>query len=498
MKIKSIQLFILIFIFLTIFTVGKVNAQNGKLFTVNDSGDSNDTNISDYICADANGKCTLRAAIQQAGISNALHGISFGLALPATIELTLGELRVTSNVYIVGPGARKLTVQRSTAAGTPNFRVFNFVPNIGGLLMLYGLKIKNGNLPDGNGGGIYIGSSNIITLSDVVVSENTANRGGGIFSEGGLSIRRSLIYSNTAVANQSGGGAGGGLYASAPFAIGDIVNSTLTQNNAIEGGSIYHAGRSLFLVNDTISHNNAANLGCSIVNIGNGNLTVLNTIVGMDSSASVSSLSGAFVSFGNNLITDARNSTGFTNNVNGDQVSNNNSINPLLGNLADNGGQTDSRTLLDGSPAINKANNCVYYSNCPQPIDSRFYETADQRLKYFRLSGSAVDVGAYEAQSSIINATGTLSYFFSGTRTGGNLVILTNTGNNEQTARIIKPFGSTTFNNILYGEVYFLETRYKFFDSRGIVGLSGLGNLPIPPQNITTIEKDGLQITWNK
>jgi hypothetical protein len=487
MKIKPIRPFILIFVFLAIFTVGKANAQNGKLYTVNDPGDSNDTNIGDDICADASGKCTLRAAIQQAGISNALHGISFALALPATIDLTLGELRVTSNVYIVGPGARKLTVQRSLAAGTPNFRVFNFVP-----------AIKNGNLPDGDGGGIYIGSSNIITLSDVVVSENTANRGGGVFSEGGLSINRSLIYSNTAVANQAGGGAGGGFYALAPFAITGIVNSTFTQNNAVEGGSIYHAGRSLFLINDTISHNNAANLGCSIVNIGNGNLTVLNTIVGMDSSASVSSLSGAFVSYGNNLITDARNSTGFTNNVNSDQVSNNNSINPLLGVLADNGGQTDSRILLAGSPAINQGNNCIYYSNCPSPIDPRYYETADQRSKYLRLSGSAVDVGAYESQSSIINASGTLTYFFSGTRNGGNLAILTNTGNNEQTARLIKPFGAISFNNILFGEYYFIETRYKSSGERGGIGLVGLEILPLTPLNTTTLEKDGMQIKWNK
>ena len=498
MKKMCYSLFVLTILFLTVFAVVNVNAQTGKVFTVNDSGDSNDLDINDHICADASGKCTLRAAIQQAGINNSLHGITFALPSPATINLTLGELRVTSNVNIVGPGARRLTVQRSDAPGTPNFRVFNFVPSIGSLLELRGLKIRNGNLPDGDGGGIYVGSSNIITVSDIVVTENTAKRGGGIFNEGMLSIYRSLISSNSAVLNQNTGGDGGGLYTLDPFALTDVINSTFTQNTAVNGGSIYHSGRSLFLINDTISHNNAAVLGCSIVKAGNGPVNVLNTVIGMDNSTSVSSLSGAFNSLGNNLITDARNSTGFTNSVNGDQVSDNNAINPLLGNLADNGGQTDTRALLEGSPAINHGNNCVYYSKCAQPLPPDFYLTGDQRLKFLRLGGTAVDVGALESQGSMINSPVSIGFFFSGTRRGGNIAILTKTSDNEQRARPIKPFGSTSFDNILFGEAYFLEIKYKKFSPRSGVNLILFDRLPLPPQTATNFEINGIKITMDK
>src|SRR5689334_17002832 len=107
-----------------------------------------------------------------------------------------------------------------------------------------------------------------------------------------------------------------------------ISDSTLTENSAVNGGAIYNQG-SLLLVNNTISHNSATNFGSSIVSAASGTINVLNTIVGMDTA--VSSLWGAFTSLGNNLIADARNSTGFTDGANGDQVSDNNAINPQLG-----------------------------------------------------------------------------------------------------------------------------------------------------------------------
>ncbi len=81
-------------------------------------------------------------------------------------------------------------------------------------------------------------------------------------------------------------------------------------------------------------------------------------------------MAGAFTSFGNNLITDARNSTGFTDGANGDQVSDNNAIDPLLGDLANNGGQTDTRAILGGSPAIDHGNDCVFNRTCLQPLQN--------------------------------------------------------------------------------------------------------------------------------
>src|SRR5207247_1927974 len=63
-------------------------------------------------------------------ISTACPGdtITFDAALtsggPATITLTSDQLLIDKNLTISGPGANLLTVKRSTAGGTPQFRIF--------------------------------------------------------------------------------------------------------------------------------------------------------------------------------------------------------------------------------------------------------------------------------------------------------------------------------------------------------------------------------------
>src|SRR6266851_1346999 len=93
-------------------------------FIVNSTDDAVDVNPGDGICETAPGNrvCTLRAAIQEASSGNTI-----GFALPAgsTILLTNGELLINKSLTINGPGANLLTVQRSTAVGTPDFRIFN-------------------------------------------------------------------------------------------------------------------------------------------------------------------------------------------------------------------------------------------------------------------------------------------------------------------------------------------------------------------------------------
>src|SRR5688572_6168087 len=63
------------------------------------------------------GPGSLRAAVAAGGL------ITFDVT--GTIALTSGELAVTNPVTIQGPGADRLTIERSRAAGTPEFRVLN-------------------------------------------------------------------------------------------------------------------------------------------------------------------------------------------------------------------------------------------------------------------------------------------------------------------------------------------------------------------------------------
>ena len=122
MKISTLSLFFLLILFVS---VSRADAQStAKLFTVDDAADTHDANVGDGTCADADGKCTLRAAIEEANSTFAQDGVNFALPLPSVINLTLGELTITENIYIAGPGARRLTVQRSPAPETPQFRIF--------------------------------------------------------------------------------------------------------------------------------------------------------------------------------------------------------------------------------------------------------------------------------------------------------------------------------------------------------------------------------------
>ncbi len=487
MKTQILYHFVVTFLFLSFFAVAKVDAQiTTSLFTVNHNGDTNDANVGDNICADSDGKCTLRAAIQEANTSPYQDGVNFALPMPSTIDLTLGELPITSNIYIAGPGAKNLTIQRSPAEGMPNFRVFsiNYTDGFVVPLTIRGLSIKNGK-SNGDGGAIYINYSTTVYLIDVAITNNSAGgSGGGIFNAGRVFMTRSLVASN-----RNAGLFSGGIINIGP-AMSVISNSTLTNNSGNQGGAIYNTGN-LLLVNNTISHNSATVGGSSIMNGSNENVSVLNTIIGMDAASPTSSLSGAFTSLGNNLVTDARNSTGFTNGVNGDQVSDNNAINPLLGALADNGGQSDTRALLSGSPAINHGNNCVHDGGCAQPVPQGFNLFTDQRLKYSRGGGTSVDVGAFESDAFTFNGYFGLGSVSFRNRSGGALLILTEGGTNKKQTRITNPFGNFLFVNLEIGEAYFLERKPKRAMERSGLTIFSLDNLPTlqPPTELKREEE---------
>ena len=96
--------------------------------TSNDAGDASDTNVGDSICDTSpttGDQCTLRAAIQEANAVAGDDTLTFSASLnDSTITLSTALPDLSSNVTIAGSGASSLTVQRSTAVGTPRFRIF--------------------------------------------------------------------------------------------------------------------------------------------------------------------------------------------------------------------------------------------------------------------------------------------------------------------------------------------------------------------------------------
>ncbi len=446
---------------LLLFAISPARAQGpatGQVFTVTSTADSSDQTPGDGVCSDAENRCTLRAAVEEANGQPGADVIIFSLEYPAVIDLTMGPLTITGSGHsIVGPGARRLTVQRSSSAALP-FRIFH-VPNQGTSAAVRGLTIRNGVAGELlSGGALRSGPGTTVHLADAALLNNSGGNGGAVHNEGTMTITRVLMASNTANLY-------GGAIATTNTSNTRILNSTLTLNSAQTGGAV-HAEAPFLAVNCTITHNSAS-ISASSIRSGPANeVALLNTIVGSDTTFPTISMSGSFLSHGNNIITDARSSTGFTNGVNNDQVSDNNIINPLLGPLADNGGQTDTRALMDGSPAIDTGNSCVARSQCAMfPPQAQPFMFWDQRVG--RTRGGffdIVDIGAFEAGSGGSSGTsgfGILPFPTAASFLTNSQAIITNVETDDRIYRSIGPFGRIRVNGLSSSVVYVLEVRSK-------------------------------------
>ena len=330
--------------------------------------------------ADA-GNDTLRQAIQFNESLGGGNRIVFSNAVTGTITLTnvLGELLITKDVTIVGPGANVLTI-----SGNNSHRVFemsNATVNISGLAISHGaavgdyaggiyvragcnLNLSNctisGNYATAPGGGILIESTAMGTLASCTISGNTGVDGGGLEVSGAVAMTNCTIYGNTANT-----GIGGGLHGS-----GSIVNCTICGNSAKDFGGGVSSGSAI--VRNTVIAGNTAPLG------------------GPD-------CAGIFTSQGFNLIGAINGSSGWG--AVGDQLGTTNSyLNPMLGPLQDNGGPTFTMRPLPGSPVLDQGNSSGIFTD--QRGHSRPYTNSPSAS--IPLGGDHSDIGAYEISPAIL------------------------------------------------------------------------------------------------
>jgi hypothetical protein len=221
-------------------------------------------------------------------------------------------------------------------------------------------------------------------VTNCTVSGNvTAGSGGGIRNDGTVTVTNSTFTGNIA------GSGGGGIVSASGTAM--VTNSTFSGNSALgPGGGIYNALHGTLTVTSSTFSGNSASNGGGISNHGESTVTLTNTIVA--ASPSGGDLYGGFGGT-NNLIDD-----------NGDAPSGSNNITNMparLGPLADNGGPTQTMTLLPGSPALD-AGATVGSGPAGNPVPA-----TDQRGVPCP-QGSGVDIGAVEVvagYATVVNNT---------------------------------------------------------------------------------------------
>jgi hypothetical protein len=355
------------------------------------------TNIND------NGPGSLRQAL---AISNNGDTID-ATGISGVITLTTGELLLDNSVTINGAGADVLAVDGNAASS-----VFH-VTAIGSVT-ISSFTIRNGQGgKNGFGGGIVNGAGATSTITNSMLSGNTAGFGAGTYNAGTLTIVNSTVSGNMG-SDIKGGSRGGAAYNEGMLT---IVNSTVSDNIATVAAGVYNTGNTVTITNSTFSGNSAVdyagvsfNLGVlqianstlsgnsapllasGVVNL--GTLRIGNTILNRGGSAAniYNNGGGTVTSLGYNLSSD--DGSGYLTGP-GDQIF----TDPVLGPLQDNGGPTFTHELLPGSPAIDAGD--------PNFTPPPFF---DQRGPGFnRVVNGRIDKGSFEVQGPTSTPTPTLT-----------------------------------------------------------------------------------------
>ena len=227
----------------------------------------------------------------------------------------------------------------------------------------------------GYGGGIY--TDGALTVAHSTFSGNqAATSAGGVYNGGVLTVTESTFSGNSADST------GGGIENSGTLT---VANSTLFDNHAV-GGGISNNGN-LTLTNSTLAGNGSGSylktVGGGIDN--SGTMYFANSIIANSTgSHDLDCLnSGAIGGNTNNLVKDGSCSQGGVKFKKGD---------PKLGALAANGGPTWTMALLPGSPAINAGDDATCAAAPVNNLDQRGVA---------RPGGLHCDIGAYELAQTL-------------------------------------------------------------------------------------------------
>jgi uncharacterized repeat protein (TIGR01451 family) len=268
--------------------------------------------------------------------------------------------------------------------------------NADGLIIVKNSTFSHNSAHENNNGGAIL-NLGFLNVEYSIFDDNESGNGGALFNEilADMSVDNSTFQGNIAAADggaiynmnimivtthtfsqNTAGFVGGAIYNSD---MTTVVNSTFSQNSATSGGALYNfTNRTMTVLNSTLSGNAVPSFGAGMYN--RGTLNLGNTIIANSAGGDDCVNTGTITLNTNNLIED-NSCNPF---LSGD---------PLLGPLQNNGGQTETFALLEGSPALDMG----HPATCASPPVNNF----DQRGVMRPIDGNndgnpACDIGSYE------------------------------------------------------------------------------------------------------
>jgi hypothetical protein len=373
---------------LAVMSVGSVAAGSANPYVVtrDDDPPPNGCNPSD---------CSLREAIIDSNATSPADTIIIpALHITLSIEGTddtaqKGDLDITDDVTITGDGPGKSTISAAnidrvidipspqntdqseaqvTISGVSISSGIHSGIHSAGFLTLDNVEVLGNTNGDGNGGGIESDFGNLLIDHSTIWKNSVTGggKGGGIAAHRATTIRNSAIFANSAA------NGGGGIWATGGLG---LFNSTVTTNSAgsgLGGGGVFIETAPGNFINSTIAENNSGNPGGGVYNK-DAAITMTNTIVSNNTGGAKPDCAGTF-SGDNNLVLDPAGCTlSGSDNITG--------ADPMLSDLANHGGFTQTRAIPKDSPARDAG-----AADC---------EATDQR-GIPRPQANGCDIGAYE------------------------------------------------------------------------------------------------------
>lgn len=215
---------------------------------------------------DDSGTGSLRQAVIEANAAAGADVILFAPGVTGVITLTTGQIEITDDVTITGPGSASLAI-----SGNDTSRIFYIYDDRATALVatISGLTFTNGNDTGSYGGGAIVAWSADTTLHDVVITDSaTAGRGGAVLA--GYAYSKAardhhLRLENCVISGNSAGTDGGGVAFYSGGAL-EIIDSVIEDNTAGRGGGGLASQESIgnILVQDTRISGNTAPDGAGV------------------------------------------------------------------------------------------------------------------------------------------------------------------------------------------------------------------------------------------